>query len=179
MAERWQSRPMRTSMRATDDASRVAACGWFTTVLGPGSDAPFIGLKAWRGPGKVRTLETYIPAERFMFWILSIRERKRWHLRRKCPRNLRLQPEALPPWTEKNSLRSRERAVKAYRTKNAVFRKITAWRLKLGEGADKVSIPPSVAFRAITRSPRRPAARADMPHIAGRTSRRPRMRHSS
>jgi hypothetical protein len=97
----------------------------------------------------------------------------------KCPRNLRLQPEALPPWTEKNSLRSRERAVKAYRTKNAVFRKITAWRLKLGERADKVSIPPSVAFRAITRSPRRPAARADMPHIAGRTSQRPRMRHSS
>ena len=123
-------------MRATVDASRVAACGWFTTVLGPGSDVPFIGLKAWRGPGKVRTLETFIPAERFMFWILSIRERKRWRLRRKCPRNLRLQPEALPPWTEKNSLRSRERAVKAYRTKNAVFRKITDWRLKLGERAD-------------------------------------------
>src|ERR1700757_3187009 len=76
------------------------------------SDVPFIGLKAWRGPGKVRTLETFIPAERFMFWILSIRERKRWRLRRKCPRNFRLQPEALPPWTEKNSLRSRERAVK-------------------------------------------------------------------
>jgi hypothetical protein len=143
------------------------------------SDVPFIGLKAWRGPGKVRTLETFIPAERFMFWILSIRERKRWRLRRKCPRNLRLQPEALPPWTEKNSLRSRERAVKAYRTKNAVFRKITDWRLKLGERADKVSIPPSVAFRAIIRSPLRPAARADMPHIAGRTSRRPRMRHPS
>src|SRR5215472_12868699 len=52
MAERWQSRPMRTSMRATVDASRVAACGWFTTVLGPGSDVPFIGLKAWRGPGR-------------------------------------------------------------------------------------------------------------------------------
>jgi general stress protein YciG len=61
-------------MRATVDASRVAACGWFTTVLGPGSDVPFIGLKAWRGPGKVRTLETFIPAERFMFRIINSRE---------------------------------------------------------------------------------------------------------
>jgi len=28
-----------------------------TTVFGPGSDAPFIGLKAWRGAGKVRHLK--------------------------------------------------------------------------------------------------------------------------
>jgi len=25
-------------MQATVDAIRIAACGWFTTVLGPGSD---------------------------------------------------------------------------------------------------------------------------------------------
>ena len=65
-------------------------------------------------------------------------------------------------------MRLRERAAKAYRTTNAVFRKILDWRLKLGGRADRVSIPPSVAFRAITRSPRRPAARADMPHTPGR-----------
>jgi hypothetical protein len=127
-------------------------------------------LKAWCGPGKVRTLETFIPAEHFIHLLdyVSIRERKRWHTRWKCQRNLRLQPEALPPWTEKNSVRLRERAAKVYRTKNAVLRKIPDWRLKLGERADRVSIPPSVAFRAITRSPRRPAARADVPHTPGR-----------
>jgi hypothetical protein len=32
-------------------------------------------LKAWRGPGKVRTLETFIPAEHFIFWTMSQFER--------------------------------------------------------------------------------------------------------
>jgi hypothetical protein len=33
------------------------------------------GLKAWRGPGKVRTLETFIRAEHFIFWTMSQFER--------------------------------------------------------------------------------------------------------
>lgn len=33
------------------------------------------GLKAWHSPGKVRTLETFIPAEHFLFWITSQFER--------------------------------------------------------------------------------------------------------
>ncbi len=33
------------------------------------------GLKVWRGPGKVRTLETFIPAEHFIFWTMSQFER--------------------------------------------------------------------------------------------------------
>ena len=32
-------------------------------------------LKAWCGPGKVRTLETFIPAEHFIFWTMSRFER--------------------------------------------------------------------------------------------------------
>jgi uncharacterized protein len=34
-----EGRPGDEHLRATVDAIRVAACGWFTTMLGPGSDA--------------------------------------------------------------------------------------------------------------------------------------------
>src|SRR2546430_2302236 len=81
---------------------------------------------------------------------------------------LAMGPRTLPPWTEKYNLRLRERAAKAYRTKSAVLRKIGDWRPRLGERADRVSIPASAAFRAITRSHRRPAARADTPRTPSR-----------
>ena len=52
------------------------------------------------------------------------------------------------------------------------FCKIPDWQPRLGERADRVSIPPSAAFRAITRSPQRPAARADMLRPRAEKSRR-------
>jgi Stress-induced bacterial acidophilic repeat motif len=43
------------------------------------------------------------------------------------------------------------KGAKAYQTKSAVFRKIADWRPRPGERGDRVSIPQSAAFRAITR----------------------------
>ena len=43
-------------------------------------------LKAWRGPGKVRTLETFIPAEHFIFQTMSQFERGTMTLAMEMPK---------------------------------------------------------------------------------------------
>jgi hypothetical protein len=92
-------------------------CGFhhaFGAILMTGAELKFLAERLNPQPAlqllaalssQAHEIETFIAAEHFILGYFSGRERKRWHLRQKCPRNLRLQPEALPPWTEKNSLR--------------------------------------------------------------------------